>query len=135
MKEPTNLEELLRRPEISYKNICSFSPPPNDITTDTAEQVEISVKYQGYIVHQNKEIDKLKKVEQIKIPDKLDYYKVPSLTTEIREKLTRINPKSLGQASRISGVTPVAVSILMIYLKGKGARYQYGNRKKESSVY
>jgi len=112
-----SLEGLLRRPGISYKDISSSYPPPYEISPQVAEQVEISVKYEGYVVQQNKEIERFKKIEQIKIPTNIDYSKITGLSTEVKEKLNKIKPYSLGQASRISGITPSAISILMIYLK------------------
>ena len=112
-----SLEGLLRRPGISYQNIMAFYPPPYEISPQVAEQIEISVKYEGYVVQQNKEIERFKKIEQIKIPTNIDYSKITGLSTEVKEKLNKIKPYSLGQASRISGITPSAISILMIYLK------------------
>jgi tRNA uridine 5-carboxymethylaminomethyl modification enzyme len=85
------------------------------------EQVEIQVKYQGYIDRQLQEIERSSKLEMSRIPEKFDYYALPGLTAEVREKLIRFRPDTLGQASRIQGVTPVAISILAVAIKaGKG---------------
>jgi tRNA uridine 5-carboxymethylaminomethyl modification enzyme len=120
LKESASVENLLKRPEISYRDIVSFSPPPQPLLQDAAEQVEISVKYQGYINLQNHEVAKFAKIERMKIPSRIDYRKIPGLSTEVKEKLGRIKPYSLGQASRISGITPSAISVLMVHLKRIG---------------
>ncbi len=111
------LQDLLRRPEIdwrAFKELPNYAPRVSD---DVLEQVEIQVKYAGYIERQEQMVEKFRRLEQKLLPPDLDYYAVPSLTTEVRQKLNAIRPLSLGQASRISGMTPAALSILMIYLK------------------
>ncbi|TNH00410.1 tRNA uridine-5-carboxymethylaminomethyl(34) synthesis enzyme MnmG [Testudinibacter sp. TR-2022] len=114
-------EDLLRRPEVDYKKLTAlsaFAPACADV--EAAEQVEISIKYQGYIEHQHEEIARHKRHESTTIPDNFDYDKVSGLSNEVRLKLTQHRPVSIGQASRISGVTPAAISILLVNLKKQG---------------
>jgi tRNA uridine 5-carboxymethylaminomethyl modification enzyme len=118
IKNPATLEEILRRPEVSYKTLLALGyPPQEEISAVVIEQVEIQIKYAGYINRQEVQVEKFKKMEKIKIPFDFDYRKIPGLSREVQEKLTAIRPVSLGQASRISGITPAALSILMVYLK------------------
>ena len=118
IKNPTTMEELLRRPEVSYETLSTLGhPPQDDISSPVMEQVEIQVKYAGYINRQMEQVEKFKKKEQLKIPPDIDYGVIPGLSREVQEKLSAIRPLSLGQASRISGITPSAISILMVYLK------------------
>jgi tRNA uridine 5-carboxymethylaminomethyl modification enzyme len=116
LKDGTTLEQLLRRPELGLADVYAIVglPVPEH---SVSEQVQIEVKYEGYIKRQLAHIEKFKKLEDTVIPDKLDYSKLHGLSTEGREKLSRFRPVSLGQASRISGVSPSDISILMIYLK------------------
>jgi len=116
LKTAVSLETLLKRPQIHLKDLKELG-----FLDDTFDlpQVEIEVKYAGFIQRQLKEVEHFKNLEKIKIPLDLDYQKIPGLSREIKEKLTRFRPLNLGQASRISGVTPVAISILLIYLKKK----------------
>ncbi|HPD60635.1 MAG TPA: tRNA uridine-5-carboxymethylaminomethyl(34) synthesis enzyme MnmG, partial [Thermodesulfobacteriota bacterium] len=121
IKNPVTLEEILRRPEVSYKTLSDLGyPPQEEIPPGVIEQVEIQVKYAGYINRQEEHVEKFKKMEKIKMPSDFDYRKIPGLSREVQEKLTAIRPVSLGQASRISGITPAALSILMVYLKRLG---------------
>ena len=117
LKNPTSLIDLLRRPEISYSNLNSFYQDCALTDPAVAEEVEIQVKYAGYIKRQEEQVGKLLKLEGIRLPANMDFKDIPGLTAEVREKLREVKPLSLGQASRISGVTPAAISILMIYLK------------------
>jgi len=119
LKHPVTLEELLRRPEIDYHKMRSLGYLPDTLPPDVIQEVEIEVKYRGYIERQEKEIERFRKIEEIRIPPDLDFYHIPGLSTEVKQKLSRYRPISLGQASRISGITPVAISILMVYLKKK----------------
>ena len=120
LKDPVTLEEILRRPEISYGSLKLIDPRIDEVPGEVGEQVEIQVKYQGYIMRQNEDIDKFKRMEQVRLPPDMDYRRIPGLSSEVKEKLFKIKPASLGQALRISGVTPAAVSILMICLKKLG---------------
>ena len=114
-------EDLIRRPEVTYEaltQIAPFAPAIED--KEAAEQVEISIKYQGYIEHQQQEIERHKRHENTQIPAEFDYDKVESLSNEVRAKLMQHRPVSIGQASRISGITPAAISILLVGLKKQG---------------
>ena len=114
-------EDLLRRPEITYKILTALSPfQPAMEDKEAAEQVEIAIKYQGYIEHQQDEIERQKRHENTAIPDRFDYSLVTGLSNEVRSKLEQHRPVSIGQASRISGVTPAAISILLVNLKKQG---------------
>ncbi len=117
--EPTNLDKLLKRPELSYEDIEALAPPENYLPDRVKQQVEIICKYEGYIKRQEAEVKKFKNLEKILIPDDFPYDDIPGLSNEIREKLKSIRPESLGQASRIPGMTPAALSILMVHLKKK----------------
>ena len=114
-------EDLLRRPEINYRILTAltpFQPPMED--KEAVEQVEIAIKYQGYIEHQQEEIERQKRHENTTIPDRFDYSLVSGLSNEVRAKLEQHRPVSIGQAGRISGVTPAAISILLVNLKKQG---------------
>lgn len=113
-------EDLLRRPEINYQILTAltpFQPPMAD--KEAIEQVQIAIKYQGYIEHQQEEIEKQKRHENTAIPPHFDYSKVAGLSNEVRIKLEQHRPVSIGQASRISGITPAAISIILVNLKNK----------------
>jgi len=111
------LATLLRRPEITYAFIEQLFPSPVPLTDEIKEQVEIQVKYAGYIEKQLLQVEKMRKVEMKKIPDWVDYQKISGLSIEAREKLNKIQPLNIGQASRISGVSPADISILLIYIE------------------
>ena len=114
-------EDLIRRPEVTYDALTQIEPfAPAIEDKEAAEQVEISIKYQGYIEHQQDEIEKQKRHENTQIPPEFDYDKVESLSNEVRAKLMQHRPVSIGQASRISGITPAAISILLVNLKKQG---------------
>ncbi len=117
IKNPVTLMELLRRPEISFPDLGRFDPECLSTTEEVAEQVEIQVKYAGYIQRQEGEVTRLRKLEKMRLPPGMDYGRIPGLSSEVKEKLNRVRPLSIGQASRISGITPAALSILMICLK------------------
>jgi tRNA uridine 5-carboxymethylaminomethyl modification enzyme len=120
IERTVSVEELLKRPEVSYYKLMELTKYfDNKITSEVAFQVEIETKYQGYIKRQLKEIEKFRKIEEIKIPPNLEFSSVPGLSREVKEKLSAFNPVSLGQASRISGITPAAISILRVYLKSR----------------
>ena len=114
-------EDLIRRPEMSYEKLTQIEPfAPALADKQAAEQVEIMIKYQGYIEHQLNEIERHKRHENTLIPAEFDYDKVDSLSNEVRAKLMQHRPVSIGQASRISGITPAAISILLVSLKKQG---------------
>lgn len=111
------LAELLKRPELVYADVASLKEAPVSNDPSVTEQVQIQIKYQGYIDRQQDDIDKLKRHEATPLPEDLDYDRVEGLSNEIRQKLGQARPMTLAQAGRISGVTPAAVSILLIHLK------------------
>jgi tRNA uridine 5-carboxymethylaminomethyl modification enzyme len=113
------LQTLLRRPEVSYKDLSSRD---ESLSTEVTQQVEIETKYAGYIDRQEIEVEKFKTLESKQIPDSFDYATVPSLRTEARAKLQKIRPQTLGQASRISGVSPADIAILTVWLKRGAAK-------------
>jgi len=117
IQDAVPLDQLLRRPEVDYSLIEEIAPAPEAIHPEAKEQVEIQVKYAGYINKSHQQIEKQKKMEQKIIPDDLEYALIKGLSNESREKLNKIRPRSVGQASRISGVNPADISILMVYLE------------------
>lgn len=114
-----SLFELLRRPEVTYDGLLSLVPCPEQLTEDVKEQVEITAKYQGYIDRQKDEIAKQKGSEHIKLGAEIDYADVHGLSIEARQKLLAHMPETIGQAGRISGITPATISLLLVYLKRK----------------
>ncbi len=123
LKNITTLEDILKRPEISYEKLRGLNHTREKVSPEVAFQVETQIKYSGFIERQLSEVKRFRKIENIKIPPEMDYAEIPSLSREIKEKLTKFSPLTLGQASRISGVTPAAISILMVYLR------QFANEK------
>lgn len=116
-----NLEELLRRPEVNYASLMAVDGiGPGIDHEQAAEQVEIQIKYAGYIERQKDEIQKHLRNEHTRLPLDLDYNEVPGLSHEVIAKLNQAKPETLGMASRISGVTPAAISILLVHLKKRG---------------
>lgn len=117
LKTGTNLAELMCRPELSYEKLAEIDPKRTPLPDDVIEQVEIEVKYEGYIERQMRQVEQYKKMEKKKIPADLDYNDISSLRLEARQKLIAYKPVSVGQASRISGVSPADISVLLIYLE------------------
>lgn len=117
------LTELIRRPELSYQSLASIDEErpdfPKDLSEEVSEQVNISIKYDGYIKRQQKQVEQFKKLENKKIPEDINYDEVRSLRIEAVQKLKEYKPVSIGQASRISGVSPADISVLLVYLTGK----------------
>lgn len=111
------LDQLLRRAELDFEVVTQFAPNPEKISTKVAQQVQTEIKYEGYISRQLREIEKFKQLEQIKIPAEFDFKQVHGLSNELKGKLSEIKPVSLGQASRIDGITPAALSVLMVSLR------------------
>ena len=118
LKDGISLYEFLKRPEISMKNLKHFIEIP--YSDEVKEQVEINAKYEGYIKKSLKEAEKMLSLEEKQIPKNINYEKIPNLASEARQKLTEIMPTTIGQASRISGVNPADISILMVYLRRNG---------------
>jgi len=117
MDKSESLDQLLKRPEITYRFIEDVSPPRVNLSPDVKKQVEIQVKYEGYIRRQVEMAERLKKIEKLKIPSGFDYGAVNGLSREIFSKLKEVKPVNLGQASRIPGVTPAAISLLMVTIE------------------
>ena len=115
----TTLAELIRRPELNYDLLAPIDPGRPVLSRGVAEQVNINIKYDGYIKRQLKQVEQFKKLENKKIPENFDYAEVPSLRIEARQKLEQYHPVSIGQASRISGVSPADISVLLVYLEQK----------------
>jgi tRNA uridine 5-carboxymethylaminomethyl modification enzyme len=124
LKQKCTLSDLLRRPELS---IDSFSSLPMSVgelevidglkASPVKEEIELQVKFKGYIDRQKEQVDRFKKMESVLLPKDIDYRSLSGLSNEVVEKLSRIQPLSLGQASRISGITPAAISVLQVHLK------------------
>lgn len=125
LKSGTTLAELIRRPELSYDAVAPIDENRPELSWDVKEQVDINVKYDGYIKRQLRQVEQFKKLEAKKIPADIDYEKVGSLRIEARQKLEMYRPVSIGQASRISGVSPADISVLLVYME------QYGRRREE----
>ncbi|EKF1562349.1 tRNA uridine-5-carboxymethylaminomethyl(34) synthesis enzyme MnmG [Listeria monocytogenes] len=123
LKDGILAAELLRRPEITYDKIAQIVSRETFVTDEIAEQVEIQIKYEGYIQKSNLQVEKMKRMEDKKIPENIDYDAISGLATEALEKLKKIEPLSIAQASRISGVNPADISILLVYIEqGKIAK-------------
>ncbi len=121
-KKAMPLSELLRRPELSYDQVCKISPAPEPLSRQEKETVEIDMKYQGYIDRQNRQAQRIANLENMALPQDLDYTQVSGLSLEARQKLNAVKPATLGQAMRISGVSPADISVLLIYQKAYGKR-------------
>jgi len=122
LKTAVTLAELICRPELSYKDLEEIDKERKTLPASVIEQVEIDIRYEGYIARQKKQVEQYKKMENKRIPDDIDYDEVPSLRIEARQKLKQFMPVSIGQASRISGVSPADVSVLLIFLEHKGGK-------------
>jgi tRNA uridine 5-carboxymethylaminomethyl modification enzyme len=120
LKKDSCLQEILRRPEIHFRHLFDFDRDLESLPKSIQEQIEIQVKYDGYIKRQMEQIERFKRLEEVAFPEGFDFSSIMGLTTEVMEKLKKIKPYSLGQASRISGVTPAAISILIVNLKRQG---------------
>lgn len=121
LKTGVKLAELLKRPQLSYALLAPFDPTRPDLPAEIFEQVEIELKYEGYIRRQEAQIREMRRLEGKKIPANTDYTAIDDLRLEAREKLSKIRPENVGQASRISGVSPADISVLLIYLAKEGA--------------
>ena len=117
LKQPLSLADLLRRPEIVFENLHAVTEVEMETDLSIRQEVQLQVKYHGYIERQNEQVARFKRLETVVLPEDFDYASMSGLSNEVKEKLQTIRPRSLGQASRISGVTPAAISILQIHLK------------------
>jgi tRNA uridine 5-carboxymethylaminomethyl modification enzyme len=128
IQKGTSLEQLLKRPEITYAELAMFDDVSRETRPDVREQVEIQVKYHGYIERQLEQIERARNLEHTRLPAELDYFCIKGLTTEVREKLNKFRPDTLGQASRIPGVTPAAISVVSISLKSNSWNTDKGGK-------
>ena len=117
LKSSAKMTELIRRPELTYMDLAPIAPDRPEYDLDVQEQVNINIKYEGYIKRQLSQVKQFKKMEKKRIPEDIDYEDVGSLRIEAKQKLSKIRPSSIGQASRISGVSPADISVLLIYLE------------------
>ena len=117
LRGQSSLAQLLRRPEISFSELTSLAPNIANIPVPLGIQAEVEIKYSGYVQRQMEVVKRFRKIESVRLPVNLDYTTITALSREVREKLIRIRPRTLGQAARISGITPAAISILSVYLK------------------
>ncbi|HEV8344463.1 MAG TPA: tRNA uridine-5-carboxymethylaminomethyl(34) synthesis enzyme MnmG [Candidatus Binatia bacterium] len=117
LRNQISMAQLLRRPEISFSDLIFFHPELDRVPLSVGLQAEVEIKYSGYVQRQIESVERFKKMEKVHIPNDLDYSSVRGLSREVREKLGRIRPRSLGQAARISGMTPAAISLLSVHLK------------------
>jgi tRNA uridine 5-carboxymethylaminomethyl modification enzyme len=129
----TYLDQLLKRAELDYHMVDVLAKSPDSISSKTARQVETEIKYEGYIHRQFREVEKFKNMEQMKIPDDFDYNKVHGLSNELKEKLSAVMPSSIGQASRIDGITPAGLSVIMVAIKA-AERKTSGIQRSPSNV-
>ncbi|MCL4477385.1 MAG: tRNA uridine-5-carboxymethylaminomethyl(34) synthesis enzyme MnmG [Nitrospirae bacterium] len=121
IKEDAALEQLLKRPEVGYDFIKRFSPPEKPLSEDVCREIEIQIKYNGYILRQIETAEKLKRMDEKRIPEGIDYSSISGLSKEIVLKLEEVRPANIGQASRVPGVTPAAISLLLVAIE-KGRR-------------
>lgn len=117
LKDGIKGQDLLKRPEMTYDDIAQLSPSPIDLTDEMKDQIEIQIKYEGYIEKALQQVEKLKKMEDKKIPDLIDYDAISGIATEAKQKMKEVRPLSIAQASRISGVNPADISILLVYIE------------------
>lgn len=120
IKNPTSLAQLLRRHEVLFEDLSIFDPTLGGVEEAIAEEVKTRIKYEGYIKRQEQQVEKLKRMENATLPEGIDYQAIYGLSTEVREKLGQVRPRSLGQASRISGITPAALMAIQVHLKKQG---------------
>ena len=120
IRVPTTLATLLRRPELGFADVLAVAGVAADVDEDVAAQVEISMKYGGYVSRQERAIERARRLEEVRFPAELDYQAIRGLSNEVREKLETVRPRTLGQASRIAGMTPAALSLLAVHLRRAG---------------
>ena len=120
LRQACSLKNLLRRPELSLEDLASIAGLEKELSAAVKREVQLQIKYQGYIDRQSEQVERFRKLESIALPDDIAYDTLSGLSNEVIEKLTRIQPRSLGQASRISGITPAAISVLQIHLRKQG---------------
>ena len=114
-----SLADLIKRPELDYETIAELDKDRKPLPWDVIEQINITIKYKGYIDRQNQQVHQFKKLESRRLPDDIDYEQIKNLRLEARQKLKSFRPRSIGQASRISGVSPADVTVLLVYLESR----------------
>ena len=117
-----SLAELLKRPEMTFDKLVQLDAELEEIEPEVGQQVEIEVKYEGYIAKQQEQVERFRRMEEKVIPQGTDFTAIPGLSREACEKLLEIGPRSIGQAARISGVSPADISVLLVYLHARGGR-------------
>src|SRR5699024_7379913 len=117
LKDGVLFSDLLKRPELDYKGLSPFAPLEEELASDVIDQIEIQIKYEGYIKKAIAKVEKLKKMEEKRIPENIDYDAINGIATEAKDKLKKIQPETIAQASRISGVNPADISVLMVYVQ------------------
>jgi len=122
ISQPVRALELMKRPEVSYSAALAMAGLAPELEADEASQLEIDVKYEGYVRRQAETVERFKRLEDAIIPEWVDYSAVGGLSTEVRERLGAVRPRSLGQAARMPGITPAAVALIAVHLKSRGAR-------------
>ncbi len=122
LKQSIKMFDLLRRPEVDIREFKKTIPELKDLSEDILSEIETEVKYSGYIEKQKREVERFKRLERMSLPEDLDYSEIPGLSNEVKEKLNKVRPRSIGQALRIPGITPAAISCIQIYLKKKGRK-------------
>jgi len=120
LRQSCSLQDLLRRPEITLEDLEPFAELDQEVSRAVKREVQLQIKYQGYIDRQSEQVDRFRKLESIGLPENMVYNGLAGLSNEVIEKLTKVQPRSLGQASRISGITPAAISALQIHLRKQG---------------
>src|SRR5699024_2493737 len=117
LKEAVKASDLLKRPEITYAKLEQIMEKEMDISDEVKNQVEIQIKYEGYINKANEQVSRMQKMDNKKIPERIDYDAIKGIASEGKDKLKEVRPLSIGQASRISGVNPADISILLVYIE------------------
>ena len=121
IRNPATIKDLLRRPDINISALFPLAPWLSELVPEVAEEIETEIKYEGYLARQAEQVARFKKLENVRLPDDLNYEGLPGLSREVQEKLNRVRPVSMGQASRISGVTPAAMAVIQVLLKKREA--------------
>jgi len=120
LRQACSLKDLLRRPELTLEHLLPFAGFRQELPPGVKREIQLQIKYQGYIDRQGEQVDRFRKLEAVVLPENLAYGSLAGLSNEVIEKLSRVQPRSLGQASRISGITPAAISVLQIHLRKQG---------------
>ena len=120
LRQTCSLKDLLRRPELTLKDLEPLAELDKGLAQGVKREIQLQIKYQGYIDRQSEQVERFRKLESVRLPENIVYDSLAGLSAEVIEKLSKIKPLSLGQASRISGVTPAAISVLQIHLRKQG---------------